>query len=216
MTNQDRDSALAVPNGRDSKSHTASDLPSNAEREIKQLVSFWRWFGTREATQPGWLKLIDKTWTPIFAVFAAILVWAVPGSIESAATAGILPLAAIFIGMAFAWTGNALALIQGSAFKQAARNHKGGVREYAFTFQLATLALLSTVVLWGLGALGVFDSRNFLPMLYPATKWILFFVTCVSLRECWQVMLAAQQMLIGSDYLERIEKLPDSDTTDSA
>lgn len=172
---------------------------------IEQMVSFWSWFFRKENTKPGWKKLFHRVWTPLFLFVGAFLSYVVPGSIQESALSGILPLAAIFIGMAFAWSGNALALIQSSTFKMAARRHAGGVREYAFTFQLATLSLLFTVVIWGMGALGIFDSHNFLPSLYPVTKSVLFFVACVSLRECWQVMLAAQQMLIGADYLEQIQ-----------
>jgi len=131
-----------------------------------------------------------------------------PGALSEAAKSVLLPLAGIFVGMSFAWVGSAQAIIQTAEIERLADEQGGGVENYVFTFQSAILAILVTLCLWGLAGLGVFDRPC--PWACPgwlhrATVGLLFFFASLTLRECWQVVMGAQMLLLAQ---RAISKLP--------
>jgi hypothetical protein len=69
----------------------------------------------------------------------------------------LLPLAGIFIGLTFAWGGNAVTLMQSEEINILADYRQGGLKEYVFKFQAAIFVLLFTMVIWGLAGLDVFE-----------------------------------------------------------
>jgi hypothetical protein len=113
------------------------------------------------------------------------------------------------VGLAFAWAGNAQALLQTDEIALMSRFKKGGLRDYVFTFQAAVFALLVTLSLWGLAGLGVFDTlflSNHHPDTYRLVSIILFAISSYSIRECWHVVLGAQIMiLIRADIRDNTE-----------
>jgi hypothetical protein len=123
-----------------------------------------------------------------------------PASLADAAKSVLLPLAGIFVGMSFAWVGSAQAIIQTAEIKRLADEQGGGIENYVFTFQSAILAILMTLGLWGLAGLGLFDRPC--PWacpgwLHQATSGLLFFFASLTLRECWQVVMGAQMLLLA-------------------
>ena len=82
----------------------------------------------------------------------------VPVRVNVAATSILLPLAGIFIGLTFAWGGNAVSLMQSEEINKIADYKEGGLQVYAFKFQSAILVLLITMVVWGLAGLEVFET----------------------------------------------------------
>jgi hypothetical protein len=172
-------------------------------------LSYWHWFHKGTGGRPGWLRLIDR-WFGLHLIIGGVLSWAIPKSLEVAAGSILLPLAGVLVGLAFAWAGNAQALLQTDEITKLANKVPGGLREYAFTYQTAILSLLTTITLWGLAGLGLFDSTHPLftipRFLYWAMGTLLYSLSSFSLRECWHVVVGAQIMLLIRSDLKQIEE----------
>jgi hypothetical protein len=179
-----------------------------------ELPRFWRWFfrGTR-GKPPGWRKFLDR-WLGVHAVIGVAAAMLLPVTLSEAAKSVLLPLAGILVGMSFAWVGSAQAIVQTVEIEKLADAQGGGIENYVFTFQSAILAILVTLCLWGLAGLGVFDQPCPWPCpawLYPAARGLLFFIASLTLRECWQVVMGAQMLLLAQ---RKIAKLPSSKQPD--
>ena len=88
-------------------------------------MNFWKWFflGASEPnnasadseeieiSEPGILAYLD-IWLICHLCIGGILTLTVPIGINEAARSILLPLAGIFIGLTFAWGGNAVSLMQ--------------------------------------------------------------------------------------------------------
>ena len=112
----------------------------------------------------------------------------------------MLPLAGIFVGLSFAWGGNAQALLGTPEIRDLTEQHEGGFEEYVYSFQSAILLILLTLVLWGLAGLNIFDNtwptaNNIYS--YTITESILFMAASLAIRECWHVVLGAQWFLLA-------------------
>lgn len=170
--------------------------------------SFWRWFLCGSGGRAGVLRLVDP-WLLVHTLVGVALTITVPVSTRTAANAVLLPLAGIFIGLSFAWGGNAQALLQTSEMEEISKYHEGGYMEYVFVYQTAILIILTSLVLWGLAGLNIFDSfwpTTRRPRLYFLVRWILFTASSITLRECWHVVLGAQWMLLAQRELKIAEE----------
>ena len=106
--------------------------------------------------------------------------------------------------------GNAQALLQTDEIEALSEEVPGGIATYAYVFQLAILVLLVTLAGWGLAGLGFFDLRwptPVQPKTYRAVYFALLFLASLSLRECWNVVLGAQLLLLAR---RRIRQSPHS------
>jgi hypothetical protein len=162
------------------------------------MSGFWQWFVTRRWGDPGIAKFRDR-WLFIHFAIGILLAWAIPSPLAEAARTVLLPLASVFVGLSFAWAGNAHALLQTTEIERFTEKHPAGVRNYVFTFLAAILAILVTLVLWGLAGLGLFDKRwptSNNPHVYFAVAALLYGCASLTLRECWQVVNGAQLLLI--------------------
>ncbi|QDG50708.1 hypothetical protein FIV42_08190 [Persicimonas caeni] len=182
-------------------------VPSTTENEETvepkkrdRKLNFWHWFFFDGDSDAGWKRLTDR-WMFFHMAIGGVFTFLVEAPIKEVAGSGVLPLVAILFGLAFAWVGNALALITDSSFKHAARNREGGVKEYAYTYQLAVLTSLCTVVLWGLIAVGVADHLSFAGQ--AVFKFVLFTIASLTIRECWQVIYGAHRSLIVADEIDQ-------------
>lgn len=161
------------------------------------MTSFWRWFFVGSGAGPGIRRLFDL-WLLVHLAVGAALSLLVPISLESSANGLLLPLAGIFIGLSFAWGGNAQALIQTSEILQLAGKRKGGFLEYLYAYQLAILLILVSLTCWALAGLGIFDQVWPLDQhswQYKVLAAGLFSLASITLRECWHVVVGAQAML---------------------
>ena len=163
------------------------------------MISFWRWFFRGSGAGPGVRRFFDW-WLLVHIAVGAGLASILPISLEKAGTGLLLPLAGIFIGLSFAWGGNAQALLQSSEITQLSAYRSGGYEEYLYTYQSAVLLILLSLCLWAIAGLGIFDAvwpicRSGLA--YKSIAGILFFFASITLRECWHVVLGSQSMLLA-------------------
>lgn len=173
----------------------------------KEFMSFWRWFTRGSGGKSGLMRLIN-----LWLLFHVGIGWAlsrlVPVELATAANAVLLPLVGILIGLAFAWAGNAQALMQSAEIDELAMHHEGGFVDYVYTYQLAIFIILVTIVLWAFAGLEVYDKvwptvscGNY----YFGVKTILYAMSSLTLRECWHVVLGAQFMLLAQRRIKRIK-----------
>jgi hypothetical protein len=166
--------------------------------------SYWSWFFIGSGADPGWKRLILNRWSFLHLGIGVVLAMVIEQNIEDAAKSVLLPLAGIFIGLSFAWAGNAQALLQSEEIGHMATKHKGGFVDYVFTYQTAILAILVSLVAWGLAGLGIMASCS-----DNGHKWCVFFsklflfsLSSLCLRECWHVVLGAQWMLLAQKTIK--------------
>ena len=155
--------------------------------------NFWAWFGRGSGGGPGYLRIVNrKLWIDL--VIGTILGFAVTKSLPDTGCTVLFPLAAVLVGMVFAWAGSAQALLQADEIVTIAKFVPGGYPEYVFTFQLSILVILITCVSWGIAALGVLEGLS--PDLHKVTTCFLYAITSLSIRKLWSMVLFSQAMLL--------------------
>ena len=175
--------------------------------EERQL-SFWRWFFAWKGQKSGFLIYADR-WLLVHLAVGVLLAWLVPSSLEDASRTSLLPLAAIFIGLSFAWGGNALALLQTEEIEALAQKYGGGLPQYVYAYLSAILVILVSLLLWGLAGLGFFDQlwpTHSHPRQYFVVELILYGLISLTLRECWSVVQSAQLLILTRSMMKRRTK----------
>jgi hypothetical protein len=123
-----------------------------------------------------------------------------PTDLKAAGATVLLPLAAVLVGLTFAWGGNAQALLQSEAIEGLAEHRAGGLYEYVYPYQAAILVILVDAIAWGLCGLGYADAvwpTRSNTTLYFRTAWAVYGFTSLTIQECWQTVLSSQWLLLG-------------------
>lgn len=166
------------------------------------MVTFWRWFILGANGTPGYRKLLDR-WLVFHASLGILAAVYIQVPLEEAARTVLLPLAGVFVGVSFAWGANASALLQSQEIEDMARG-RGGLEEYAYTYQLAMLVILTSLALWGIAGLRLFDDtwpKDTASMAYFGVESLFYLTVSVTLRESWHVALGAQMFLLARMHI---------------
>jgi len=175
------------------------------------FISYWDWFLRGSGADPGYRRVVNRYLVVCILIGSGLAV-AVDYTIAKAASIALLPLAGIFIGVAFAWGSNALSLLQTEELSKIAEKHPGGFPEYVYTHQTAIMVVFVALVGWGLAGLGVIDSYLTVkgnPVAYWVCEVALYALACVALHECWQVVLGVQLMVLVRQRLQHHQKSAD-------
>lgn len=159
------------------------------------LPTYWSWLFGRSAKRPGLLRFADR-WLILHASLGVLLSWLVTISVKDAANTVLLPLSGVFIGLCFAWGGNAQALLQTEELEEISRHHPDGPETFPFFYQTAILVVIIALVAWGLAGLGVYARVEGVSWARRAIEFALYAWSSITLRECWHVVLGAQMKLI--------------------
>lgn len=174
------------------------------------MKTFWAWFFKGAETKPGYQRLLDR-WLIFHFFIGLLLAFLYQGKLLEAASTVMIPLSGVLVGLTFAWSGNALALLQSEEIHAMSERREGGFVEYVYTYQMAILIILFTLVVWGLAGLGGFRIGSFLGFYEKfALKSILFSLVSLSIRECWHVVLGAQMMLLAQKHIKDAKKKSNS------
>lgn len=133
-------------------------------------------------------------------VVGGALAYILPMTLQRAGTSLLLPIAGVFIGLTFAWGGNAQALLQSDELARLSSFRDGGYEEYLYTYQSAVLLILVTLCCWALAGLGILDKvwpTSAEPLQYKTLAGVLFFLSSITVRECWHVVMGSQAMLLA-------------------
>lgn len=169
------------------------------------LPTFWKWFYQGAGGRPGFRRLING-WLLFHVGIAVVLTELISAPVAVVAEKTLLPVMAIFVGLTFSWAGNAHALLQSDEIIDLAKNRKGGIAEYVFTFQLSILVLLVAIGLWVLPSLQlpyVLESVGGRREAELLGEIILYAVLSISLRTSWQAVLGANMLLLVRAELRR-------------
>lgn len=174
-------------------------------------LSYWQWFVRGRNGRAGWKKFFDR-WLLLHLIVGVTLGFGIPLSAVDAARSVLLPLAGVFVGMSFAWVGNAQAILQSAEIERLAEEHPGRLEQYVYTYQSAILAILVTLAAWGLAALGAVELPclwDCPPATYPAAKAALYALASLTLRECWHVVMGAQMLLLSQRFISKLPPASD-------
>ncbi len=172
------------------------------------MTTFWKWLIKGTGNGPGIRRFID--WWILFHIAIGVtMAYILPVTLKEAATTLLLPVAGILIGLSFAWGGNAQALLQSDEIEEISSFKKGGFEDYVYTFQSAIFLILVTLCFWAIAGLGIFDSiwptcSN--AIWYGILVGFIFFLSSMTLRECWHVVLGAQQLLLMRFHVRKGRK----------
>lgn len=178
-----------------------------AQESVKQQFSFWRWW-----FKYGIVKFLDR-WLLLHIAVGYLFAKLVPLTFQHVASVIVIPLVGILIGLSFAWVGNAMAILESPQLAKMTAMHTRGIKEYLYTYQSAILILITCIILWSLIALNLHHiplTLNLSPQFRFFGKLALYAFSSLSIRECWQVVLSTQWLLISKyrvDELENQEKV---------
>lgn len=167
---------------------------------------FWYWFFWGLKTRSGFEKLLLNWWLFLHVSIGVGLALWIELPLHEAAQSILLPLAGILIGLTFAWSGNAQALIQKNEIKKLASHHLDGIEVYVYTFQSVILVILVTLVAWGFAGLKGFSSKCFeIPYVMFSIEACLYFLASLTLRECWHAVLLSQTLALARHRIRDFE-----------
>jgi hypothetical protein len=163
--------------------------------------------------RPG-IACIANKWIMKHLLVGAILLRIVPVTIKEAATTVLFPLSGVFIGISFAWVGNAHNLLQSEEIRRLTGNHKGGQRHYIFVYQTSVLVIISTLIAWGLSGLGAIDHIfpvTRYPYCYVIVTWLLYSMLSLTISECWSIVFSTQLMLLYQTKIRHLQETRDTE-----
>lgn len=182
-------------------------MPRTPRPGAEDELAFWPWFAST-----GVRSLVDR-WLVGHMLVGVGLAFAVSGTLSSVAVTAFLPFASVLVGLAFAWGGNAMAVLQSPELHEIGNQPvgPGAYRDWVFSYQLAILILLATLAVWGFAALGLYDRaillipREWHTSSRLAGRASIFALSSMAVRESWAVVLGTQAMLLAQNRY-RLEK----------
>jgi hypothetical protein len=166
---------------------------------------FWKWFFIGLNHRPGYRQLLNR-WIFLHLLIGIGLGFGAPIDAKDAASTILLPLAGIFVGLSFAWIGNTQAILKENEIEELMKRHPDGIEAYVYTYQLAILIILTTLIGWGLAGLGIFPRLSGICLVDVAgidgfyckmAKAILFGLASATVQECWQIVLSSQMFILS-------------------
>jgi hypothetical protein len=155
--------------------------------------SFWPWM-----IHVGLRRFWDR-WLLVHLVVGGVLAQFVPGKLSEFATNALIPLASILVGLTFAWSGNAVTLLQSTEVQRVGRADGGDrYRAYIFTYQGAVFIVLTLMTLWLLLAGKVVEAWQVTTIYWARMvgRTLTFAFSSLAMRECWHACVGVQQMLL--------------------
>lgn len=176
-----------------------------AHMSLEGELAFWPWLW-----RSGLRKLADP-YLALHALVGLLLALGVSRHVSQIAQNVFLPFASVLVGLAFAWGGNAMALLQSKELHAIGSHpvNPGAYRDWVFSYQLAILVILVVLVVWGVAALGMSDDLTLLipgPWRAPAKiagRIAAFGLSSMAIRESWSVVLGVHSMLLAQDVYRR-------------
>ncbi len=178
----------------------ATDSHSQAEaaalrNRLRRQLSFWHWF---------WHHGLRAFWSPwlIGHVFiGSLLSFLIRDRLSTVAGTALIPLASLLVGLTFAWSGNAVALLQSDELQQLGKSNNGEVfRKWVFDYQVGILAVLVTTTAWSLLAAGLVNNdyvASASPWVRIAGRTAMFALSSLTIRECWSVASLIQRKILS-------------------
>ncbi len=160
--------------------------------------------------------LIDW-WCILYALISVVLSCYANESLNEISRVLIIPLLSIMIGMTIAWTGVTFSIAMSNELLKLFKDKAVDLVDYLYMFQAVLLVLVTTIALWSLASI---LNHSFLPSFFSKNeivflcRFVLFFLLCMSVRECWGVVVGTYLLIIShinvKDIDSKAEKNQDS------
>lgn len=178
------------------------------------VFNFWSWFihgfkseeGKRICNR-GFSQLFDW-WFLAFPVISMLLSCYTNHSICDISRVIIIPLMSVMIGLSVAWIGSTFSIAMTDEVFALFKNNIYELVDYLYMFQAILLVLLVTVVMWVLASI---TNTALLPDFFSGiqvlfiVRFILFFMLCMSVRECWQLVVGSYMLIISHLNVKEID-----------
>src|ERR1700720_2988439 len=109
-----------------------------------ELIGYGAWLLRGSGGKPGYRAVINQ-WLVLHITVGPLIAYFLPTDLSTAASAVLLPLAGVLVGLSFAWTGAAYAILTSKEIRRLGRYNPGGVDEYIFLYETSILVLLITL-----------------------------------------------------------------------
>jgi len=146
--------------------------------------SFWKWLLKGSGAKPGYSRLISK-WLILDAGVAILFAVLTKTAASTISTGILIPLSGVFIAMITASMANTNQHITSPEFEKLYKNNDGGIDEYVYPYVLSALCFLTSIIIWGISATGIFDSIGFILILTGT------FASSLSVRVSWKSLLGS-------------------------
>lgn len=160
-------------------------------------IDFWSWFtgahSSNESSIPGYKRVINE-WMFFHSLVGLVLCFLTTGMISNVAKILIIPLSGALVGVTFAWSGNISALVMSSEISDVTKDDEKKFYDYVYTFQLTALVIITTICLWAVSALEIFDSSH--SFLSFCANFVLYTLASCSVREGWHVILGVNSLTV--------------------
>lgn len=158
-------------------------------------LQFWTWFFRGTSGKSGLIRVFDRWFLLHIVVAITCLELGETQDLPEMAKNIVLPFSGVLLGMTFAWSGNITALLSTNQLSKLSQYHPEGISVSVYIVQQSILITLSTCILWTFAALKIISSDFW--------RLIIFIMSSMSVRECWQTMLFAQYMTICRDFISK-------------
>lgn len=156
------------------------------------LWDYWRWFFFGLKDRPGYKGFCDRWLLPHMLIAAFLTLW-IKTSLQNDSISVTLPLSGVFIGLSFSWAGVFHAALISPEGQALVKKHPDGLKNYLYKYQTSILVTLVTLILWALYGIGAFQiCDGHLKLVKNAIRFILFFLSSLTVRESWHVVLGNQ------------------------
>jgi hypothetical protein len=173
----------------------------NRFEKVSDHISFWRWLWRK-----GLRRFLDG-WLLAHLGVGILLHVGIDRSVKDSALAVFVPVGAIAVGLTFSWGASASALLQSPWVREVGAVDGGQrFRNWVFSYQLAVLTTFVVLIAWALVALGIGHRLSTIlgvaAQLRVPGRVLLFPLSSLAVRECWQVVSATQTYLLIGQLVE--------------
>ncbi|UIJ38693.1 hypothetical protein LWC08_03750 [Desulfobaculum bizertense] len=161
---------------------------------------FWSWlFRGSDKVSPGYKNITDHKLSLFIYLIISIIIYTITDTeIQEAASSLMLPLCGAFFGLTFAWSSNINTILSSDEIQELSTFSKDNLEGYIYYTQTVILIVISTILCWGLTSLGIFNNNFFyIPFI---------FITALSIRESWAVILFSQNLILTQKQIRQIQK----------
>lgn len=167
------------------------------------IKSFWSWMFSFRGEKRG-LRLLVSWWILIDCLTAGILTFGLNVDGFHFAQIALFPAASILMGMAVAWTAQATVIVSSKDFQDKIITDERPLEDYIYGYQLSILILFITIGFMAIMSAGGFNfyvyDQNFSQI---TSSFSLFFLVCMSTRECWSIVNFTSLVALLDSRLKR-------------
>lgn len=169
-------------------------------------MKYWQWLFKGLRGGPAGIKRFYNRWLVLHISVGVVFAFLTPVPIYIAADSILTPLAVVLVGFIFIWT-TTLQVLQSNRMAELFKAHPHSYDKYVCVYQTAILVFFVTLCAWIIGDLHIYDEVLGASFLCYLVKVLLFFMSSVTVRECWHLVLSVAKLSLIN--MKQDSELPD-------